>query len=309
MYNSVLFYFSVKFFFFLEGNARDVAIGLENPFPPPARRAAPRHGRTAAAACRGPGWPLGRRRRVRGGDTKGFLLFEFYVSVSPGHRTGTGTRRHRRRRRLLHYIRGTTHTRRVNNNNKINKKEEKNYAAAARTRDTHSSLRRRHRRHRRRRSRNRRRRGCPLSSVVRTALHARAPGKHTRTDRPPSARRRTDYTSRGGEKIILLLFSQRSGEIFLDFFLHAAVTINAIFVRLIFFFFLIFYRVICSSIIIIIVYITVFLSAPPNTHPRHANAAYRECRSPLVDRFSIFADFHRFLVLYTYINFFFVLFE
>lgn len=67
---------------------------------------------------------------------------------------------------------------------KNNKKEEKNYAAAARTRDIHSSL-RRHRRHRRRRrSRNRLRRGCPLSSVVRTALHARAPGKHTRTDRP-----------------------------------------------------------------------------------------------------------------------------
>lgn len=102
-----------------------MAIGLENPFPPPARRAAPRHGRTVAAACRGPGRPLGRRRRVRGGDTKGFLLFEFYVSVSPGHRTGTGTRRQRRRRRLLHYLRGTTHTRRENNNNKINKKEEK----------------------------------------------------------------------------------------------------------------------------------------------------------------------------------------
>jgi len=209
------------FLFFLEGNARDVAIGLENPFPPPAQRAAPRHGRTVAAACRGPGRPLGRRRRVRGGDTKGFLLFEFYVSVSPGHRTGTGTRRQRRRRRrLLYTIYAVRHTRAAKIIIiKLIKRRKKNYAAAARTRDIHSSL-RRHRRHRRRRSRNRRRRGCPLSSVVRTALHARAPGKHTRTDRPPSARRRTDYASRGGEKIFFVLFSRRSRQRFSSIFFY-----------------------------------------------------------------------------------------
>lgn len=104
-----------------------MAIGLENPFPLPARRAAPRHGRTVAAACRGPGRPLGRRRRVRGGDTKGFLLFEFYVSVSPGHRTGTGTRRLRRRRRLLDYSysRYTAYTRREINIKKIIKRRKK----------------------------------------------------------------------------------------------------------------------------------------------------------------------------------------
>lgn len=231
-----------------------MAIGLENPFPLPARRAAPRHGRTVAAACRGPGRPLGRRRRVRGGDTKGFLLFEFYVSVSPGHRTGTGTRRLRRRRRLLDYsyTRYTTYTRREINIKKNNKKEEKNYAAAARTRDIHYSSFRHHRHRRRRRSRNRRHRGCPLSSVVRIALHARAPGKHTRSDRPlcpPPDRLRI---TRGRENIFdnfLVRFS--------SIFFYTP-PCDAIFVCLIFFFLLVFYHVICSNIILYSIYITVF---------------------------------------------------
>lgn len=89
-----------------------MAIGLENPFPPPARLAAPRRLENVGGGCGGGGTLAGggagaRHRRfggggrsgavavaadARGGDTKGFLLFEFYISVSPGHRTGTATR-------------------------------------------------------------------------------------------------------------------------------------------------------------------------------------------------------------------------
>lgn len=89
-----------------------MAIGLENPFPPPARLAAPRRLENVGGVgtVAGGGGAGARHRRfggggrsgavavavaaadARGGDTKGFLLFEFYISVSPGHRTGTATR-------------------------------------------------------------------------------------------------------------------------------------------------------------------------------------------------------------------------
>jgi len=269
-----------------------VAIGLENPFPLPARRAAPRHGRTVAAACRGPGRPLGRRRRVRGGDTKGFLLFEFYVSVSPGHRTGTGTRR---RRRLLHYsyTRYTTYTRREINIKKLIKRRKKNYAAAARTRDTHTT---------------RRSAATATAAAVAVAIAVtvvvrcrpssvqhctRARPASTRGPTDPSAHRRTDYASRGGEKIFFENFLQRfSSSIF--FYVRREILLFDDF-----FCFLVFHRVICSSIIISYsIYITVFFfffnpyrrtRARDMPTPRTVSSAVRP--SSTVSRFlRIFAD-------------------